>query len=124
MGSKPGGEPDTLGFTLDYVTLPILLKFVSGNGKTYVAGGLDIGFLSGAHISRDDESVDVKNSLKDIDLSADFAFGVMLPIGRPALTLEARYTQSILNVAGQQPDFVPGTLPAPSGPPASNSSAG
>ncbi len=108
---KPMGEPDTLGFALDYIMLPILLKLVSRNGKTYAAGGLDVGFLSAATIGAADESVDVRNSLNKIDLSADFAFGVMLPIGRPALMLEARYTQSILNVAKPNPDFDPGTLP-------------
>lgn len=53
----------------------------------------------------------MKDSLNDVDLSADFAWGVMLPISRPAITLEARYTQSILNVAKRTPDFEPGLLP-------------
>jgi hypothetical protein len=112
VGFQPGSEPDTLSLALDYVTLPILLKFVSSNRKTYFAGGLDIGFLAAAAISDDEGSTDVKGSLNDIDLSANFAFGLMLPIGRPALTLEARYTQSILNVAKQDPDTEPGVLPA------------
>jgi hypothetical protein len=112
VGFKQGSVPDTLGLALDYVTLPILVKFMSGNRKTYFAGGLDIGFLASATLTDDDESTDLKDSLNDIDLSADFAFGLMLPIGRPALTLEARYTQSILNVAKQDPDSDPGVLPA------------
>jgi len=111
VGFTPGGEPDTLGLSLDYVTLPVLLKFVSRNRRTYFAGGLDIGFLANAAISDGDESVDVKDAVKDIDLAADFVFGLMLPIGRPALTLEARYTQSILNVAKQDPESEPGPLP-------------
>jgi len=111
VGFKPDSEPDTLGFSLDYVTLPILLKFVSPDRKTYFAGGIDLGFLAGATLSDDSSSADAKDAIKDIDLSADFAFGLMLPIGRPALTLEARYTQSILNVAKQDPESEPGHLP-------------
>ncbi len=100
------GQADTLGLTLDYVTLPILLKIVSGNGKTYVSGGVDAGYLVNATLSNESESRDVVDSFNKIDLSADFAFGVMLPIGRPKVTLEARYSQSILNVAkeGQNPE--------------------
>jgi len=62
-------------------------------------------------LSLDDESRDVKDAFNSIDLSADFAFGVMFPIGRPKITVEARYTQSILNLAkqGQNPD--PDALP-------------
>jgi hypothetical protein len=111
VGFRPGGEPDTLGFSLEYVTLPILLKFVSRNRKTYFAGGIDLGFLAGATLGDDGGSADVEDALNDLDLSADFAFGLMLPIGRPALTLEARYTQSILNVAKQDPEAETGPLP-------------
>jgi len=49
-------EPDTLGLALDYITLPVLFKFVSGNRKTYVSGGLDLGFLVNSTLSLDDES--------------------------------------------------------------------
>jgi hypothetical protein len=93
-------SPDTASLTLalDYVTLPVMVKFVSGNGKTYVAGGIDLGYLANAELSGADESEDVKQAYNDFGLAANFAFGAMLPIGRPRLTLEARYSQSILNV--------------------------
>lgn len=106
FGSTQGSQPDTVGLSLDYVSLPVLLKIVSGNGKTYVSGGVDVGYLVNATLSNESESRDVEDSFNKIDLSADFAFGVMLPIGRPKVTLEARYSQSILNVAkeGQNPE--------------------
>ncbi len=105
-------EPDTLGLALNYITLPVLFKIVSGNGKTYVSGGLDLGYLVSSTLSLDGESRDVKDSFNDIDLSADFAFGVMFPVGRPKITVEARYTQSILNLARQGQNPEPGALPS------------
>ena len=111
FGFADAEQPDTLGLALNYITLPVLFKFVSGNGKTYASGGLDLGYLMSSTLSLDDESRDVKDAFNSIDLSADFAFGVMFPIGRPKITVEARYTQSILNLAkqGQNPD--PDALP-------------
>ena len=107
-----GSQPDTLGLALDYVTLPVLLKIVSGNGKTYVSGGVDAGYLVNATLSNESESRDVVDSFNKIDLSADFAFGVMLPIGRPKITLEARYSQSLLNVAKEDQNPEEEALPA------------
>jgi len=104
-------DPDTLDLALDYITLPVLFKFVSGNGKTYASGGLDFGYLVNSTLSLDDESRDVKDAFNEFDLSADFAFGVMFPVGRPKITLEARYTQSILNLAKQGENPEPDALP-------------
>jgi len=113
-GFIEGADPDTLTLALDYVTLPILFKFVSNNRKTYVSGGLDLGFLVNSTLSLGEESRDVKDAFNNIDLSADFAFGAMFPVGRPKITVEARYTQSILNLLKQdenpQPDAVSSRL--------------
>jgi hypothetical protein len=104
----PGEEEprDSLDLRLDYVTLPVLFKIVAGNGVTYAAGGIDLGYLLDATLSEGDQKSDVSDFLKRIDLAADFGFGVQLPIGSPFLTLELRYSQSILNLAkpGQGPE--------------------
>lgn len=93
-------EPrDSLDLRLDYLTIPILLKVVTGSGRTYVTGGLDLGFLLDATLTATNEKLNLSDTLKSIDLAAEFGFGVVFPIGRPRLTVEARYLQSILNIA-------------------------
>ena len=90
---------DSLRLNLDYVTLPILCKINTGAGKTYVTGGFELGFLQEASLVKGECSEDIADSFKDFDVAFEFGFGVMLPIGGPRLTLEARYSQSITNVA-------------------------
>ena len=90
---------DSLSLRLDYITLPILFKVVANNGKTYVAGGIALAYLLNATLSGGAADEDAGDLVKNFDLAADFAFGVMLPIGRPLLTMELRYQQSILNLA-------------------------
>jgi len=95
---------DSLKVAADYLTVPLLVKIVAGHSKTYVSGGLDLGFLLNATLSGAGEDQDVSYTFRPIDLSAIFAFGVMLPVGRPRLTFELRYSQSILNAASSDQD--------------------
>ena len=95
---------DSLDAAANYLTLPVLLKIVSGPGNTYVSGGLDFGFLLDATLSSTTDAENISDTFRPIDLSAIFAFGVMLPIGRPRLTMELRYSQSIINAAGSEQD--------------------
>jgi len=95
---------DSLKVAVNYLSLPLLAKIVSGNGKTYVSGGVDLGFLLNATLSGTADAEDISHTFKPIDLSAIFAFGVMLPIGRPRLTIELRYSQSIVNAASSEQD--------------------
>ena len=99
---KPADPADPSEFSdlaLDYFSLPVLIKLVTGNGMTYFSGGVDLGFLLDATLTHDGQESDTSNVIKDIDIAAVFAFGVMIDIGAPLLTLEARYTQSVTNVA-------------------------
>jgi hypothetical protein len=97
-------EVDSLKVGANYLTLPLLLKIVAGHGKTYVSGGIDIGFLLNATLTGAGGEQDVKSTFEPVDLSAIFAFGVMLPIGKPRLTVELRYAQGILNTASSEQD--------------------
>ncbi len=95
---------DSLVLNANYLTVPVLIKIVSGNNKTYVSGGLDLGFLLNATLSGQGVPADVSYVFKPTDLSANFAFGIMLPVGRPRITIEVRYSQSLLNVAHPDQD--------------------
>jgi hypothetical protein len=103
-------EPrDSLQVKLDYYSLPVMLKVISGNGKTYVSSGLDFGILSQAELSnlnKDEPAQDIKSLIQDFDVAVNFGVGVMLPLGSPLLTFELRYSQSLTNLskAGENPE--------------------
>ncbi len=96
------GDPIENDLSMDYISLPVLVKIESGNGVTYITGGLDLAFLMNASLTTPNDERDVKDLLKDIDLSMVFGFGAKIPLGAPFLTLEFRYAQSLLNVADMQ----------------------
>ncbi|MGH7495871.1 MAG: porin family protein [bacterium] len=108
-------EPrDSLQVKLDYYSLPVLLKVVSGNGKTYVTSGLDFGILSHAELSNlntDEPAQDLKKFFQDVDVAVNFGFGAMLPLGSPLLTLELRYSQSLANLSKSEENPEASALP-------------
>jgi len=97
---------------LDYFTVPVLLKIVADNGKTYLTGGFSMGFLLDAQLTLDDVSEDASDIVNSFDLAADLGFGIMMPVGRPSITLEIRYEQSLLNLANADRDGSEDDLPA------------
>jgi len=96
-------EPvDSLSLGLDYFSLPILLKVITDGGRWYVTSGIDFGWLTSANISTvsGSQEVDVKDALSDFDMAVIFGVGRMFPVGRPRITAEIRYSQSLFNLAG------------------------
>jgi hypothetical protein len=75
------------------------VKFNAMSGRTYVAGGLDLGFLSKAHLSSGGLDRDVKSYFNETDLGALVGFGVVFPIGSSRLTTDLRYVQGLTNLA-------------------------
>jgi hypothetical protein len=95
-------EPqDSLTLSLDYLALPVLLKVVTGNGKVYVTSGLDLSYLLSANLTpvSGGDGADVKDAFKTVSAGVIFGVGAMFPIGRPRITVEGRYTQSLTNDA-------------------------
>ena len=105
---------DSLQVKLDYYSLPVLLKVVSGNGKTYVTSGFDFGILSQAELSnlnKDEPAQDIQRLFQDFDVAVNFGFGVMLPLGSPLLNLELRYSQSLNNLSKSEENPEASALP-------------
>ncbi len=94
-----GQDPIQNELSLDYFSVPVLFKIETGSGSTYFSGGLDFAFLMSANLDLLGEEIDVQEIMRKFDLSMDFAFGGKIPLGSPFLTLELRYSQSLLNVA-------------------------
>jgi hypothetical protein len=99
----PGQEEpvDSLSVGLNYFSLPILLKVITDGGRWYVTSGFDLGWLTSATISTvsGSQETDIKDALTDFDLAVIFGVGRMFPVGRPKITAEIRYSQSLLNLA-------------------------
>ena len=92
---------DSLTATLDYASLPIIIKITSLNKRIFFSSGLDFGYLMNSTVENivDGSTKDVSDLFKTFDLSATFGFGVNFPIGSPIISLEIRYMQSLLNLS-------------------------
>lgn len=97
-----GSGERVLELSLDYISVPVLVKFGAAGGRTYIAGGVDIGFLTSARITGQGLDEDAKSSLSNMDLGAVLGFGVIIPVGHPRLTTELRYVQGLVNLAGDE----------------------
>jgi hypothetical protein len=86
-------DGESADLVIDYFAVPIVLKLMAGGGRTYVTGGIDVAFLDKATLSSGDLEVDVTDFFNRTDVAALIGFGVVFPIGRPRLTVEARYVQ-------------------------------
>ena len=86
---------------LDYFSVPVVLKFSAAGGRTYVAGGLDLGFLQKARITGNGLDEDLKDGFHSTDLGALVGLGVVFPIGRPHLTTEVRFVQGLIDLSNE-----------------------
>lgn len=94
-------EPvDSGSVSLGYMTVPVLIKVMAGSGRTFVTSGLDFGFLTSATLTEGSTETDVKDRVEDFDVAVNFGFGGVV-YTRPHVTLELRYSQSLLNLAKQ-----------------------
>lgn len=104
---------DSLSLALSYASLPVLMKIETAGGKLFVNSGLDFALLLDATASPVDGTggdEDIKDKFKDFDLAVNFGVGGQFPIGRPRLTIEARYGQSLTNLSDVSVDIGADTL--------------
>lgn len=96
--SSPGGSTTELELAFDYVSVPVLVKFAQAGGRTYVAGGVTLDFLTTAKLSGQGSDLDVKSAYNSTGLGAVLGFGVVFPAGRTHLTAELRFVQGLSNM--------------------------
>jgi len=89
---------DSVDIRIDYFTVPVLVKVMSRGGRFYVSGGLELGFPIQAEHETSSATTDIEEGLADLDLAADFGIGLHVPLGRPVMYFELRYTQSLWNI--------------------------
>jgi hypothetical protein len=97
---------DSLSLDFNYVALPVTVRFLSAGKTWFASGGLEPAILVDASLKDLDGSTssDVSDYVNDYDIAMLVGAGAVIPIEPVTLTLELRYSQSILNAgsnAGQ-----------------------
>lgn len=93
---------DSVDIRVDYLSVPVLFKAMTRGGRFYVSGGMELGFPIKAEYETSSGKTEIDEDLAGLDLAADFAIGYHIPMGRPVMLLELRYTQSIGNIVDTQ----------------------
>jgi hypothetical protein len=106
-------EPrDSLTLSLSYLSIPIGLKVESPSGRYFVSSVLDLGILTSATFDNGSTEENVKGSLDSVDLALGLGVGGRFSIGRRPMTVELRYSQSLLNLpSGGSQIGIEDTLP-------------
>jgi len=95
VGSKFEALGTELTSKLDYLTIPVMLRY-QPVPVFHIHAGPQFGFLMSAKMDDGDDSVDAKDSFKGLDLGLGFGAGVDLPMG---LGLSARYVMGLSDIA-------------------------
>ena len=80
---------------VNYLNLPILLKYAAGGGFAIYTGP-QVGFLLSAHNKYDGNSINEKDFFKSADFA--WAFGLAYRIPQTKLGIDARYNLGISNI--------------------------
>jgi hypothetical protein len=108
----PGVGEGLSELSVGYVSIPIGLRVRSLTSRIYITSSVDFGYVVDATLATvisapaplpggDEPALgveeDVLANLNPWDISAGLALGVLIPIGKPTLTLELGWGQSLLN---------------------------
>ena len=96
--STRGSSATELELSFDYISVPVVVKFAKAGGRTYVAGGVTVDFLTAATLSGEGSDRDVTSAYSSTGFGAVLGFGVVFPAGRTRFTTELRYVQGIANM--------------------------
>lgn len=109
-------EPvDSFKTKLSYISLPVILKVPALTNNTFFNGGVDFSYLIKSEMEYElvnSPPVNLEEALKKFDLAMLFGFGVNIPVGKKfGIEIEARYSQSILNLSSGSKNLFNGGLP-------------
>ena len=95
-------EPvDSIQISLNYFSLPLLVKVQSTNERWYAVGGLEAGYLLDKKLSSHDTEYEFENNIQEWNLAAHFGVGHRIPLGFPILFIELRYIQGLVNLTDE-----------------------
>lgn len=94
MYSGQGSDFDGQELQIDYINVPVLAKFLVGDGFSLEVGP-QFGFKVNSEVKQDNISVDIDDGINTFDLSAAFGASYKLDLG---LFFQARYNRGLTNV--------------------------
>lgn len=95
QGAKYKTESSEVNLKLNYLNIPVLLQYMFDNGFRLEAGP-QVGFLISAKSEAGSVSVDIKNSIKPVDLGLAFGLSYIKPT--TGLGIDLRYNLGLSNI--------------------------
>ena len=96
---------DSLSLRLDYLSVPVMARFLSAGGFWFVNGGFDLSFLLDASLEDVNAggTKDVTSALNSVDLMMLVGVGGIVNADPVRITLELRFSQGLINAgSGEQ----------------------
>lgn len=92
---------DSIRIRLNYFSLPVLLKISSTNKRYYALAGFESGLLLNSSASTGDQTGEINAEVAQWNFAIHFGAGIRIPVGKPNLFFEVRYTQGLMNLTDQ-----------------------
>jgi len=101
--SKPNlDEPiDSFSLGLDYFSVPVIFKILTTKKRFYGIAGIETGYFLGSSLIIKDVESELNVAIAQWNIALHFGVGIRMPVGKPRLCLELRYTQGLLNLTDQ-----------------------
>jgi len=99
--SSAGAKMDDSKIKMSYISLPVMLRYQPIEILN-VHAGPQFGFLASAKADDGDESMDVKEAYKGLDLGLGIGAGLDLPMG---IGFTARYVLGLSNISDGDDEF-------------------
>ncbi len=100
---------DSIDISLNYLILPVMINIISNNQRFYFNSGIEVGLLTKASAYNGAETVDLQSEINEVNVTANFGLTYLIPIGKPFLFFDLRYSQGLINISysGNNSSYVP-----------------
>jgi hypothetical protein len=87
---------------LDYFNVPVVFNILLGKSRFYLSSGVDFAFLLNAEFDDSGDKTDLKDTVRPVDIAADFGVGYRFPVHKAFIFIEARYSQGLMNISDSE----------------------
>ena len=112
MNDSGTAAVDSTHFTLNSFSLPLHAVIWSENGRFYVLAGFEFDYTLDFKGETLISPVSLQDEVTDFNIYAQFGAGFIIPLGRPYLSFEIRYSQGLVDfnkALVHQDSFLPRT---------------
>lgn len=112
MNDSGTAAVDSTHFTLNTFSLPLHAVIWSENGRFYVLAGFEFDYTLNFKGETLISPVSLQDEVTDYNIYAQFGAGFIIPLGRPYLSFEIRYSQGLVdfnNSLVHEDSFLPRT---------------